>query len=174
MGCLADVFSIEKSMENAGVSAFLEKKNWFFFFFFFLASILHFPGKSHRQCLLHLNAVLVPRTTSLPTHLVYYLLDSLVTGTWTLLLGGNHPIASQYVLPPPPGGTGPWKILPLAPHLYGATASFLLSQPVSLEVSFHIPPPFPPLLASESTSFDTFLALKPDPSCEGPWHPAPH
>ena len=173
MGCLADVFSIEKSMENAGVSAFLEKKNWFFFFFF-LASILHFPGKSHRQCLLHLNAVLVPRTTSLPTHLVYYLLDSLVTGTWTLLLGGNHPIASQYVLPPPPGGTGPWKILPLAPHLYGATASFLLSQPVSLEVSFHIPPPFPPLLASESTSFDTFLALKPDPSCEGPWHPAPH
>ena len=80
MGCLADVFSIEKSMENAGVSAFLEKKN-LFFFFFFLASILHFPGKSHRQCLLHLNAVLVPRTTSLPTHLVYYLLDSLVTGT---------------------------------------------------------------------------------------------
>lgn len=35
--------------------------------------ILHFPGKSHRQCLLHLNAVLAPRTTSLPTHLVYYL-----------------------------------------------------------------------------------------------------
>lgn len=34
---------------------------------------MHFPGKSHLQCLLHLNAVLVPRTTSLPTHLVYYL-----------------------------------------------------------------------------------------------------
>ena len=50
---------------------FLKKK--IDFFFFFLASILHFPGKSHRQCLLHLNAVLVPRTTSLPTHLVYYL-----------------------------------------------------------------------------------------------------
>ena len=35
MGCLADVFSIEKSMENAGVSAFLGKKKLIFFFFFF-------------------------------------------------------------------------------------------------------------------------------------------
>ena len=47
-------------------------------------------------------------------------------------------------------------------------------HPVSLEVSFHIPSPFPPLLASESTPFGGFLAFKPDPSCKGPWHPAPH
>ena len=47
-------------------------------------------------------------------------------------------------------------------------------HPVSLEVSFHIPSPFPPLLASESTPFGGFLAFKPGPSCEGPWHPTPH
>ena len=43
MGCLADVFSIEKSMENAGVSAFLGKKKIDFFFFFFLSIDLAFP-----------------------------------------------------------------------------------------------------------------------------------
>lgn len=42
-------FPIEKSMKNAEFSAFLEKK---FIAFFFLALILHFPDKSHRQCLL--------------------------------------------------------------------------------------------------------------------------
>lgn len=155
--------SIEKSVKNAGFSIFLEKR---LLIFFFLASILHFPGRSHLQCLLHLSAVFVPRTTSLPTHLVYYLPGLL--SHWNL-----NPASwwqSPHCFPVCPTTTSQWHWTLKNPS-FGPTPlrshcllpSFTLSRwkyPFIFHLHFHLSLPVNPLHLVDSLHSSQTLRVK--------------